>query len=96
MVRSFEPCNPVAGGLTNGGLRSKAETERARLKQAWPDGFRNGTRFAFLGKTEGERERGGYPCGFFGWSLERRNGWFCGYNVGLIDKQRARTEMEAA
>ena len=72
------------------------EAERARLKQAWPDAFRDGARFAFLGKTGGERERGGYPRGFFGWSLERRNAWFCGFNVGLLDKQRARTETEAA
>jgi hypothetical protein len=72
------------------------DRELAGLKQAWPDAFRDGARFAFVGKSEGERERGGYPRGFFGWSLERRNAWFCGFNVGLLDKQRARTKMEAA
>jgi hypothetical protein len=72
------------------------EAERERLKQAWPDTFRDAARCAFLGKAEGERERGGYPRGLFGWPLERRNAWFCGYNVGLLDRQRARTQTEAA
>ena len=72
------------------------EAERKRLKQAWPDAFRDGARCAFLSKAEGERERGGYPRGFFGWPLEERNAWFCGYNIGLLDKQRARAEMEGA
>jgi hypothetical protein len=51
-------------------------------------------RCAFLGKFEGER--GGYPKGFHHRPLERRNTWFCGYNLGLLDKQRVRAETGAA
>jgi hypothetical protein len=44
----------------------------------------DGGTVAYFGKAEGEREKGGYPKGFQGWELERRNAWFAGFDAGLI------------
>ncbi len=68
---------------------SEADAERGRLKSAWPDEFADGARCAFLRRFDGERERGDYPRGFHRWPLERRNAWYAGYNLGLIDRRRA-------
>ena len=75
---------------------ARTEAEQARLKSLWPDEFSDGERCAFLRKFKGDRERGGYPLGFHTWSLERKNSWYCGYNIGLIERQRALIEMERA
>jgi hypothetical protein len=50
--------------------------------------FRDGARCGFLQRQEGPRDPGGYPRGFHGWPLERRNAWFAGFNVGLHDRLR--------
>jgi hypothetical protein len=75
---------------------AQTEAKQARLKSLWPDEFRDGERCAFLRKFKGDRERGGYPLGFHTWSLERKNSWYCGYNIGLIERQGAFIEMERA
>jgi hypothetical protein len=75
---------------------TRTEVERARFKRLWPDEFRDGERCAFLRKFKGKRESGGFPLGFHTWPLERKNSWYCGYNIGLIERQRALVEMEAA
>jgi hypothetical protein len=75
---------------------ARNEAQRARLKSSWPDEFRDGERCAFLRKFKGKRESGGFPLGFHTWPLERKNSWYCGYNIGLIERQRALVEMEAA
>ena len=64
-----------------------ADAERARLKQAWLEAFADGERCGFHRRFAGERERGGYPRGFHSWPLERRNSWYCGFNIGLIERQ---------
>jgi hypothetical protein len=69
-----------------------APDEVKRLKRAWPDELADGERCAFLGRSEGKRESGGYPTDFHGWPLDRRNGWYAGYNLGLLERQRALAE----
>jgi hypothetical protein len=60
--------------------------EVARLRDGWPDEFRNGARLGFLGRADDEREAGGYPVGFHAWPLDRRNAWFVGFNRGRLDR----------
>jgi hypothetical protein len=72
---------------------AQVNAERARLKRAWPGEFADGERCAFHAKFEGKRERGGYPVGFHAWPLERRNAWYCGFNYGLLERQRALMEL---
>jgi hypothetical protein len=70
-----------------------AEDEVARLRQWWPDEFRDGARCAFLLRFDGDRESGGYPGGFHVWPLERRTAWFAGFNVGFHDRLRLAQEV---
>jgi hypothetical protein len=69
-----------------------ADTERLRLKRACPDEFADGERCAFHRRYPGEHEKGGYPKGFHGWPRARRNAWFAGFNLGLIERQFALAE----
>jgi hypothetical protein len=66
----------------------RAETERMRLKGAWPAEFADGERLAFLRRRDGHRARGGYPKNFRAWPLERRNAWFAGFNAGCVERER--------
>lgn len=61
--------------------RQRVEAERARIKAAWPDEFGDGRRRALARDPL-------YPPGFHDWPLGRRNAWFCGFNVGLIERRR--------
>lgn len=65
---------------------SATVAERDRLKGRWPDEFRDGARCAFRRRFDGDREPGGYPRGFHRWPLDRPNAWFCGFNVGRLDR----------
>ncbi len=65
-----------------------AADEVARLRNRWPDEWRDGARCAFLQNYSGDREPGGYPRGFHRRSLERRNAWFSGFNQGFHDRLR--------
>jgi hypothetical protein len=64
--------------------RTLAEVEH--LQAVYPNEFRNGYRFAFLGKTDSPRDKGGYPLGFHTWPLDKRNAWWAGANRGLCDR----------
>ena len=81
-----------AARFANGGSRAFKATntrpadEVARLRQRWPDEFRDGARCAFLRRFDGARQEGGYPLGFRRWPLERRNAWFAGFNRGFHDR----------
>ena len=70
---------------------SPVDAERARLKRAWPDAFHDGERSAFQ-RYDGPREPGGYPRGFDQWPIEQRNAWWCGFNLGLVERQSALAE----
>ena len=63
-----------------------ANAERARLKSAWPHEFKDGARCGLLQKYDGPRRAGGYPKGFHGLPLDRRNAWFAGYNYGRMKR----------
>lgn len=65
---------------------------REALRKRWPDEFRDAARCAFLRRFDHDRERGGYPKGFHGWEIERRNSWFAGFNVGFHDRFRLAQE----
>ena len=67
---------------------NRVEHEIADLRSRWPDEFKDGARCAFLRRSKGDREKGGYPCGFHGWQPDRRNAWFAGYNKGRCDRLR--------
>ena len=64
----------------------RASREVARLRNKWPDEFRDGARLGFLGRADGEREAGSYPAGFHEWPRDRRNAWFSGFNCGRLDR----------
>ncbi len=72
-----------------------AEDEVARLRQRWPDEFRDGARCGFLSRFDGKREKGGYPRRFHVWPIERRNAWFAGLNIGFHDRLRLFREEAA-
>ena len=61
-----------------------ANAERERLKSAWPNEWRDGARAGLLQQFPGERERGGYPLGFFRWPPSRRDCWLAGYSYGRM------------
>jgi hypothetical protein len=65
-----------------------APDDVARMRARWPAEFREGARCGFLQRYDGDREASGYPRGFDGWPLDRRNAWFGGFNVGFHDKLR--------
>jgi hypothetical protein len=67
--------------------------ELTTLRAQWPAEYRDGARCAFLLRFDGDREQGGYPRGFHGWPLERRNAWFTGFNVGFHDRLRLAREV---
>jgi hypothetical protein len=62
---------------------SSAQTIDMRewLRLKWRDAFDDGARRGFAGKSD-------YPAGFHDWPLGKRNAWFAGYNVGLLDAQK--------
>jgi hypothetical protein len=60
-----------------------AAKEVRRLADRWPEEFRLGYRFGFRGKADPPCDQAGYPAGFHGWPLDRRNAWFAGWNSGF-------------
>jgi hypothetical protein len=64
----------------------RTQAERDALRAAWPMEYRDGARGAYLHRTDGERDPGGYPVGFATWQAERRNSWFAGFNEGRCDR----------
>jgi hypothetical protein len=69
---------------------------RAIICKRWPQEFNDGARSAFLQRCNGPREKGGYPLGFHGWPLARRDAWFAGFNCGRLDRLRLEEEADAA
>jgi hypothetical protein len=69
-----------------------AADEIDQLRAQWPAEWRDGARCAFLREFPGDREAGGYPCGFHRWPLERRNAWIAGFNTGFHDRLSLKRE----
>jgi hypothetical protein len=72
-----------------------AYDEAPRLRQRWPDEFRDGARCGLFLRFDGAREKGGYPGGFHFWVLERRNAWFAGFSRGFHDRLHLFLKEEA-
>jgi hypothetical protein len=72
-----------------GELSADAERKREVMRSRWPDEFRLGYRFGRFGKADSPCDRAGYPQGFHGWPLDRRNAWWCGWNRGRVDMDHA-------
>lgn len=68
----------------------KATRENKRIRDLWPAEFKDGFQSGRAGKAaeRSAREFGGYPRGFHGWPLERRNAWFAGFNLGYTGRPR--------
>jgi hypothetical protein len=66
-----------------------AERKREAMRSRWPEEFRLGYRFGRFGKADPPCDRAGYPQGFHGWPLDRRNAWWCGLNRGWVDRDHA-------
>jgi hypothetical protein len=60
------------------GFPSRVQDEAARLRARWPSEWAQGARAGFEGKS--------YPAGFSAWSIDRKNGWWSGYNRGRVDR----------
>jgi hypothetical protein len=85
-MRSLE-FKRVAIARDAAGITSVADAASG-LSRRWPSEFRDGARCAFLLRFDGNREKGGYPCGFHHWQFDRRDAWFAGFNVGFHDRLR--------
>jgi hypothetical protein len=70
------------------------QLERKRWRAAYPNEFDDGFEIGFFGKAKSARDPAGgdYPLGFHGWSLNRKNAWFSGSNLGYV--KRLRTDCE--
>lgn len=84
--------NAPSGARAEAVQQYPADAERRRLKRLWPGEFADGEHCGFHQRYEGERAKGGYPLGFHGWPLDRRNAWYCGFNFGRIERRRAIAE----
>jgi hypothetical protein len=73
------------------------QLERKRWRAAYPDEFDHGFEIGFFGKAKSGRDPAGgdYPLGFHGWSIERKNAWFCGFNLGYVKRRRNDCEFKA-
>jgi hypothetical protein len=67
-----------------------SETRNARraLRAKYPSEFDDGARCGATLTYPGKREPGGYPKGFHGWALDRRNAWFGGFNAGYAKRNQ--------
>jgi hypothetical protein len=70
---------------------STANTSTAlkSLRAKWPAEFDDGVRCGLLNKFPANGEPGGYPQGFHHWSLDKRNAWFAGFNIGYTKRRAA-------
>ena len=64
--------------------------ENFHIRQKFPGEFADGESMGAGWEPDGGRESGGYPLGFHGWPLERRNAWFAGFNHGYPRRRYVR------
>jgi hypothetical protein len=67
-----------------------AEQTRAGLCAKFPKEFERGYRYGVTGGVQPECDAAGYPYGFREWSLDRRNAWWAGFNIGHVKRERPR------
>jgi hypothetical protein len=66
------------------GFPSRVPDKAARIRARFPLEWAQGARAGF--------ERKNYPAGFSGWSTDRKNGWWSGFNRGRCDRLRLASE----
>jgi hypothetical protein len=69
---------------------SDVETIRAQLRAKFPAEFEHGYRYGGTGGVQPECDAAGYPIGFVGWPLDRRNAWWAGFNLGHVKREPRR------
>jgi hypothetical protein len=57
--------------------QQKVDAEVARLQARWPEEFRLGFRAGYFRQPD-------YPLDLHAWPLDRRNGWWAGWNQGRV------------
>lgn len=62
--------------------------EIERLRKLYPFQFNDGVAVGLGSNLPGLREPWGYPAGFHGWPLDRRNAWFAGFNFSYSRSMR--------
>lgn len=70
----------------------EVKDEREIIRNRWPVEWRDGLECGFLQNYEGERDSAGYPKGFHKWTLEWRNAWYAGFNLGFHERVKAGAE----
>jgi hypothetical protein len=89
----FAEAVTIAIGLGLNCLRaSQYGDDESVLAEFRLDALDDGAQCAFTKTYPGPREPGGYPKGFYDWPLEKRDAWFAGFNLGLIDLARLQEE----
>jgi hypothetical protein len=74
------------------------QLERKRWRAAYLDEFNNGFEIGFFGKAKSaarDPAGGDYPLGFHAWSKNRKDAWFCGFNLGYVKRLRTDCEIGA-
>lgn len=80
------PSDPTPGAAPRTKNKLPAAWRRG-LKKAWPAEFEHGYLTGLTGKEQKPCGPGVYPEGFHEWPLERRNAWFAGCNVGIVERK---------
>jgi hypothetical protein len=70
-------------------MTGQAEQIRAEFCRQFPQEFEHGYRTGYLGENQPPCDAAGYPEGFHTWPLARRNSWWAGVNLGLVERKKA-------
>lgn len=65
-----------------------AQGDHARLRELFPEIFRDGELCGMGRLPPGPRSRGGRPLGFESWPSDRRSAWVCGFESGIAQRGR--------
>ena len=63
----------------------QALAARANYREKFPQEFEHGFLSGFTLEFQQPCDPAGYPFGFHGWPLDRRNAWFCAWNAGNVE-----------
>ena len=69
-------------------IPAQTQTARAEYRERFPEEFEHGFLSGFTGEFRPPCDAAGYPLGFHGWPLDRRNAWFCAWNAGKIEGEK--------
>jgi hypothetical protein len=69
--------------------RAAVSEIREALLEKYPREFRHGYLSGYLGEHQHPCDSAGYMIGHHTWPAERRNAWFCGFNLGHAEREFA-------